>query len=173
MRGKACGFAIKIRRRIMDKRGICIRLRMVNNAIRRYIDRYADGKKALDSLTCSNGWIIGYVCEMRECGKNVYQRDLENNFGITRSTASKVLGLMEKKGMIERVSVSHDARLKMIVPTEKSLEIGRIIKKDNEKLELQLRNGFSPQELNQLYGYLERIQNNIEAAEKDIRRERV
>ncbi len=157
----------------MDKRGICIRLRMVNNAIRRYIDRYADGKKALDSLTCSNGWIIGYVCEMRECGKNVYQRDLENNFGITRSTASKVLGLMEKKGMIERVSVSHDARLKMIVPTEKSLEIGRIIKKDNEKLELQLRNGFSPQELDQLYGYLERIQNNIEAAEKDIRRERV
>lgn len=157
----------------MENRGIGIRLRMLNNAVRRYIDRYAEGKKALDSLSCSNGWIIGYVCEMKECGRDVYQRDFENNFSITRSTASKVLGLMEKKGLIERISVSHDARLKKIVPTERSLEIGRIIKDDNIKMERQLNKGFSPQELEQLYGYLERIQNNLEAAEKDIRRERI
>lgn len=157
----------------MDKRGIGVRLRMLNNAVRRYIDRYAEGKKELDSLTCSNGWIIGYVCEMKENGKDVYQRDLENNFGITRSTASKVLGLMEKKGLVERVSVSHDARLKKIIPTERSLEIGRVIKEDNEKMELLLRKGFSPKELEQLYGYLERIQINIETAEKDSRRERI
>ncbi|MCM1165933.1 MAG: MarR family winged helix-turn-helix transcriptional regulator [Lachnospiraceae bacterium] len=157
----------------MDKRGIGVRLRLLNNAVRRYVDRYAEGKKALESLTCSNGWIIGYVCEMRECGRDVYQRDLENNFGITRSTASKVLGLMEKKGLIERVSVSHDARLKKIVPTEKSLEIGRIIKEDNEKMELLLKKGFSPKELEQLYGYLERIQSNLESAEKVGRRERI
>lgn len=157
----------------MDKRGIGVRLRLLNNAVRRYVDRYAEGKKALESLTCSNGWIIGYVCEMRECGREVYQRDLENNFGITRSTASKVLGLMEKKGLIERASVSHDARLKKIVPTEKALEIGRIIKEDNEKMELLLKNGFSPKELEQLYGYLERIQNNLESAEKVGRRERI
>ena len=157
----------------MDNRGIGVRLRLLNNAVRRYIDRYAEGKKALDSLSCSNGWIIGYVCEMRERSIDVFQRDFENNFGITRSTASKVLALMEKKGFIERVGVSHDARLKKIVPTERSLEIGRIIKEDNEKMELLLKKGFSPQELEQLYGYLERIQNNLEAAEKDIRRERV
>ncbi|MCX4354744.1 MAG: MarR family transcriptional regulator [Oscillospiraceae bacterium] len=157
----------------MDKRGIGVRLRMLNNAVRRYIDRYAEGKKALDNLTCSNGWIIGYVCEMKERGNDVYQRDLENNFGITRSTTSKVLGLMEKKGLVERVSVSHDARLKKIVPTERSLEIGRIIKEDNEKMELLLKKGFSPKELEQLYGYLERIQHNIETAEKNIRKERV
>ena len=30
---------------------------MLNNAVRRYIDRYAEGKKALDNLTCSNGWL--------------------------------------------------------------------------------------------------------------------
>lgn len=157
----------------MDKRGIGVRLRLLNNAVRRYIDRYADGKKALDTLSCSNGWIIGYICEMKECGKDVFQRDFENNFGITRSTASKVLGLMEKKGLVKRVSVSHDARLKKIVPTERSLEIGRIIKEDNERMELLLKKDFSPKELEQLYGYLERMQTNLEAAEKDIRRERI
>ncbi|MBD5130259.1 MAG: MarR family transcriptional regulator [Ruminococcaceae bacterium] len=157
----------------MDKRGIGVRLRLLNNAVRRYIDRYADGKKALDTLSCSNGWIIGYVCEMNECGRDVFQKDFENNFGITRSTASKVLGLMEKKGLIERVNVSHDARLKKIVPTERSLEIGRIIKEDNEKMEHLLIKGFSPTELEQLYVYLERMQVNLETAEKDIRRERI
>ena len=157
----------------MDKRGIGVRLSLLNNAVRRYIDRYADGKKALDTRSCSNGWIIGYICEMRECGKDVFQRDFENNFGITRSTASKVLGLMEKKGLVKRVSVSHDARLKKIVPTERSLEIGRIIKEDNERMELLLKKDFSPKELEQLYGYLERMQTNLEAAEKDIRRERI
>lgn len=157
----------------MDKRGIGVRLRLLNNAVRRYIDRYSVGKKELDSLTCSNGWIIGYVCEMTEDGKDVYQRDLENNFGITRSTTSKVLGLMEKKGLINRVSVSHDARLKKIVPTEKSLELGRVIKDDSEKMERRLKKGFSPQELEQLYGYFERIQSNLEAAEKEIGRERI
>ncbi len=80
---------------------------------------------------------------------------------------------MEKKGLVERVSVSHDARLKKIVPTERSLEIGRIIKEDNEKMELLLKKGFSPKEHEQLYGYLERIQHNIETAEKNIRKERV
>lgn len=155
----------------MDKQGIGVRLRMLNNAVRRHIDRYAEGKKALDSISCSNGWIIGYICEMKEHGKEVYQRDLENNFGITRSTASKVLGLMEKKGLVERVNVSHDARLKKIVPTERSLEIGRIIKADNEKMELLLKKGFSPKELEQLYGYLDRIHQNIENAERNFRKE--
>lgn len=154
----------------MDKQGIGVRLRMLNNAVRRHIDRYAEGKKALDSISCSNGWIIGYICEMRECGKDVYQRDFEDKFGITRSTASKVLRLMEKKGLIERVSVSHDARLKKIVPTERSLEIGRIIKSDNEKMELLLKEGFSREELDRLYGYLDRIHKNIENAEKNLER---
>ena len=86
----------------MENRGIGIRLRMLTNAVRRYIDRYSEGKRELDSISCSNGWIVGHICEMEEIGKDVYQRDLENNFGITRSTASKVLGLMEKKGLILR-----------------------------------------------------------------------
>ncbi|MDE7361506.1 MAG: MarR family transcriptional regulator [Oscillospiraceae bacterium] len=157
----------------MEKRSIGIHLRMLNNAVRRYIDRYSVGKKEIDSISCSNGWIVGYICEMDDQGKDVYQRDLENNFGITRSTASKVLGLMEKKGLVERVSVSHDARLKKIMPTERSLEIGRVIKAENERMENLLKKGFSPQELETLYGYFERIQKNLDAAELDIRRERI
>lgn len=155
----------------MEKRGIGIQLRMLNNAVRRYLDHYSVVKKEIDSVSCSNGWIVGYICEMKEQGREVYQRDLENNFGITRSTASKVLGLMEKKGLVERTSVSHDARLKKIIPTERSLEIGRVIKYENEKMENLLKKGFTARELDTLYEYFERIQNNLDTAEPDTRKE--
>ncbi len=145
----------------MQNRGIGLRLRMLNNAVRRYIDRNSEGKKLLDNISCSAGWIVGHVCAMEDMGRELYQRDFESEFKITRSTASKVLGLLEKKGLIERVTVSHDARLKKIVPTEKSREIGRIIRKDNEQLEAQLKKGFSQEELSQLYGYFERLMQNL------------
>ena len=38
-------------------------------------------------------------------------------------------------------------------------------------MELLLKSGFSPKELEQLYGYLDRIHQNIENAEKIFRRE--
>ena len=104
----------------MEIRDIGIRLRMLNNAVRRYIDRTSESKTEIDNLTCSNGWIIGHLCESEQLGREVYQRDLEDEFGITRSTASKVLILLEKKGLIARESVSHDARLKKITLTERS-----------------------------------------------------
>ena len=141
---------------------IGVRFRMINNAVRRYIDRTSEVKKDLDNMTCSNGWIIGHLCKMEEQGKDVYQRDLENDFGITRSTASKVLKLLEKKGMIERTSVSHDGRMKRIMLTDKSRDISRRMHTEFAQTEQQLTKGFSPEELETLCGFLDRIQANID-----------
>lgn len=145
-----------------EEKNIGIRFRMINNAIRRYIDRNSELKKEIDNVTCSNGWIIGHLCRMEELGKDVYQRDFENDFGITRSTASKVLKLLEKKGMIERTSVSHDARMKKIVLTDRSRELGRQMRKQGEQTEKQLTSGFTPEELKTLCGLLDRIYANLE-----------
>lgn len=154
----------------MDGRDIGKRLRMINNAVRRYIDRNYEGKKEVDNMTCSNGWIIGMLCDAELSGRDVMQRDLENEFGITRSTASKVLILLEKKGVIARESVSHDARLKKIVLTEKSRELAGKLRADTAQMESVLTKGFTPDELETLNGYLDRLQKNIEAAEKDMTR---
>lgn len=141
-------------------------LRMINNSVRRYIDRNYEGKKEVDNMTCSNGWIIGMLCDAELSGRDVMQRDLENEFGITRSTASKVLILLEKKGVIARESVSHDARLKKIVLTEKSRELAGKLRADTAQMEAVLTKGFTPEELETLNGYLDRLRSNIEAAEK-------
>ena len=154
-------------------KNIGIRFRMINNAIRRYIDRNSELKKEIDNVTCSNGWIIGHLCRMEEEGKDVYQRDFETDFGITRSTVSKVLKLLEKKGMIERKAVSHDGRMKKIVLTDKSREIGRKMHEQGEKAETQLTNGFTPEELKTLCGFLDRIQANLETNEKGEGRDNI
>ena len=43
---------------------------------------------------------------------DVYQKDIESFFKLRRSTVSSQLDTLEKKGLIQRVPVSHDARLK-------------------------------------------------------------
>lgn len=149
-----------------ENKDISMRFRMINNAIRRYIDRTSELKSELDNMTCSNGWIIAHLDHMERIGQVVYQRDFENSFGITRSTASKVLKLLEKKGMIERSSVSHDGRMKKIMMTAKSREINRRMHAEYERTEKRLTNGFSDEELKTLCGFLDRIQSNLETNEK-------
>ena len=98
-------------------------LRSLSHLIYRFIENLPN-KKRVESMTGTNGCIIGYLAE--NSGRDVFQKDIEKAFGITRSTASKVINLMEQKGLVERQSVSCDARLKKIVLTEKSkAKIGR------------------------------------------------
>lgn len=146
---------------------IGIRLRMLNNAVRRYFDRNSETVKKLDNLTSSNKWIMGYLFVAEKEGRDVFQRDLENNFGITRSTVSKVLSLLEKKGLISRESVSHDARLRKIVLTEKTREIGRTMRREHDEMEKKLRIGFSPEEIELLCDFIERMQRNIASSENN------
>ena len=54
----------------MENNSIGMRLRMINNAVRRYIDRYYEGKKEIDNMTCSNGWIIGIPPPTAASNKN-------------------------------------------------------------------------------------------------------
>lgn len=155
---------------IKDK-GIGMRFRMINNAVRRYVDHNSYMKKEIDNVTCSNGWIIGHLCRMEELGRDVYQRDFETDFGITRSTVSKVLKLLEKKGMIVRTAVSHDGRMKKIGLTDRSREIGKKMHDEYLQMERQLTSGFSGEELKTLCAFLDRIQANLEENDKNEGRE--
>lgn len=133
-------------------------LHSLNNMIMRFVDSRTN-KRTVDSLTGTNGWIIGYIAKHYE--KDVFQKDLEKEFGITRSTASKVVDLMEKKGFIRRVSVPEDARLKKLVLTEKSMEIASMMQEDREKIEGTITKGFSDEEIHLLSSFIDRIKKNI------------
>lgn len=53
----------------------------------------------------------------------VFQRDIENAFRLSRSTATGILQLLERNGIIRRESVASDARLKSLVPTQHAAEL--------------------------------------------------
>lgn len=156
----------------MENREIGRCLRMVNNAVRRRIDRNAEFKSRMDEikhLTCSNGWIIAYLYDMEAQGKTVYQRDFEKDFGVTRSTASKVLTLLEKKELLKRIPAKHDGRMKQIMLTDKSRSLSREIGERSAEMERQLKKGFSEIELEMFYGFLDRVMENLEDSENEIK----
>ena len=75
-------------------------------------------QKLDNNLTLMQSWIIGFLC--RSTQGDIFQKDIEKQFEIQRSTATSILQLMEKNGYIIRNAVDHDARLKKICVTEKA-----------------------------------------------------
>ena len=91
-------------------------IRRVDNLIFRKINQFAR-ENGVEQATPMHGWIIEYLYRHRDAA--VFQRDIEREFSITRSTVTNILQLMERKGYITRRSVEQDARLKQLVLTEK------------------------------------------------------
>lgn len=146
------------RKRDMEKLSIGLELRSLNNLIRRYFE-FSSHKKEIETVTGNNGWIIGYLDQ--NAGRDIYQKDLEEHFTITRSTASKVLSLMEQKGLIRREAVAQDARLKKIVLTDKAKRVKGFMREDAKRMDQILVTGFTDEEIRLLHSYIERMKANI------------
>lgn len=144
----------------MGKKSIGCEIRVLSNLIHRRVEN-APNKIKVDRITGANAWIIGYISEQNENNRDVYQRDLEQQFGITRSTASKVVNLMVQKGLIERQNVPEDARLKRLVLTERAYEVHKMMMQDFAMIESTLSCGFSEEELENFFDYVHRMQNNL------------
>lgn len=142
----------------MKKRSAAMELRRTSNLCMRYMDNYSH-KKDIDSITGTNAWIIGYLYDRH--GSDVFQRDLEKKFGITRSTASKVINLMVSKGLIVHEAVDYDARLKKLVLTAKATALVSIMHKDNDMLEALLTDDIPEEELEIFFRCINKMKENL------------
>lgn len=125
-----------------------------------YRNMLAIGKRYdYDQLTVMNGWILHYL-SMNE-GKEVFQKDIENEFGITRSTVTGIIKLMEQKGFITRISVPKDARLKQLVLTDMGRkyeeQMGSQMRQDN----LQLQKNITEEEMETFLRVIDKIKQNV------------
>lgn len=143
----------------MDRqRHIGFELRTTANIMRREIDNAMAAHK-IEKLTGMQGRVIGYLC--RNIKNEIFQKDIENEFSIRRSTATNMLQTMEKHGLIKRLSVSHDARLKQIIPTKKAITRHKIFEQEIEKVEKKVLDGISEQERDMLFSILNKIKSNL------------
>lgn len=117
--------------------------------------------RGLDEMTVMHGWIIGYLYANR--GKEIYQKDIETQFSIGRSTVTNILKLMEKKGYLRRESVSRDARLKKLVLSENGIKLHEDTQKLIRDLDEKTIRGISGEELDTFYRVIHRLKRNLES----------
>lgn len=144
----------------MEQRLIGKELHKLNNAIRRHLCKNTSALKAGDEITGTNLRIIRFLKSNEH--RDIYQKDVEKEFGITRSTASRVLTLMEQKGLVMRSGVEHDARLKRVTLTERSKAFGRNMAKRYAELEDRLFSGFTKEEEEMVLGLIKRMHDNLD-----------
>ena len=121
--------------------------------------------KMLNEISGTNSLLIEYISHNNNNGIDVFQKNIEKEFGITRSTASKVISLMEKKELVYKEGVSGDARLKRIILTEKAKQLNDNAKEEIANFDFSLLKGFNEKEINTLLDYLARINKNLEEIE--------
>ena len=140
----------------MERLGL--EIKRLNNLISRNISNL-ETISLLNEISNSNGFILRYIEEHED--EVITQKDIEKAFSITRSTASTVLSLMEKKELIVREVLKEDNRVKKVLITDKGKKINSDIKKEIDQFELNLIKGFNDDELKQFLFYIDKLKENL------------
>lgn len=143
--------------------GVSFQLRLLNIAIKRRLTSTIPPSPC-ESTTHLQGMIVGFLSE--QSGQDIFQRDIENEFGIRRSTASMMLKRMEQNGLIRREPVPQDARLKRLILTEQANRLHAEIGQQMNSIDLELCQGIPPEELETCLRVLRQMRKNIEKSEK-------
>ncbi len=138
-------------------------IRMIHNMIAAHANH--NRNKMSPELTQMQAWVIGYLYCRRD--GDTYQKDIEEEFNISRATATNLLQLMEKKELVVRASVEHDKRLKKIYLTDKSIGYHEYVLEDIKMMEKLLVEGMSEEEIRQLKRLLLIMHGNVERKLQD------
>ena len=147
-----------------ERRRLSFTLRVIQNQIKAVICRDVP-KSDFAPQSQLQGGILGYLYHHREMP--VYQRDIEKEFRISRATATNTLQVMERNGLIVRRSQDSDGRLKRIFMTEEAAANHAKVDAHMEMMDERMLRGLSPEEVSDLYRYLDTILRNLE----ELRRE--
>lgn len=127
--------------------------------IRRALDAKFS-EEGMEEVCGMQGPLIGYIFEQSR-SRDVFQRDLEKEFNIRRSTATVMLQNMEQKGFIVRVPVEQDARLKKIVLTDKAIELHNAIRRSIDVFNTYLEAGITQEEKEEFFRILDKVTENL------------
>ena len=158
---------------VLTNRQLGFEIKAANNMIRRKIDAIFAQMEG-NEINGMQGPLLGYLYHKSRNG-DVYQKDVEREFRIRRSTATVMLQSLEQKGYIVRVSVPTDARLKQIVRvastedarlkrillTEKAIEHHNLIEEQIRDFNRELENGITEEEKQTFLTILDKMMQNL------------
>lgn len=139
-----------------------IQIMCVMNQLHRLALHQASLPPGLAGLSVSQLAVLGYLSFQRKA--EIYQRDLENFFKLRRSTLSSLLNTLEKKDILYRSSVPHDARLKRLVLTPRGEKLGGLVQAHFLSMNAVLIQGLTQREQQDLEAILAKIATNLSAS---------
>lgn len=142
------------------ERHIGYEVRTLDNMIGRRIHSWHSKIDEEEGITRMQAWIIGYLYDHPQ--QPVFQKDLEGNFQIARSTATGILKLMEKKELIIRKPYPGDARLKQLELTARAEKYQREIIRNFELQQIALKKDIPQEKLDTFFQVVDMIKRNIE-----------
>ncbi|AYD41052.1 MarR family transcriptional regulator [Clostridium fermenticellae] len=131
------------------------------NILAKRVHRRIDKEVSQYGITAVQSRILGFIY-YKSNKRDIFQKDIEEELDIRRSSVTSVLQLMEKNGYIRRVNVSEDARLKKIIITEKGLEIQKKVYDHIIEMENFLRSELNDEEISILINLLDRLCKKVE-----------
>ena len=143
----------------IQNKNIGFAVKNLSRKLGRTLDKRLSDTKA-GGITGVQAMIICYLAKNPE--RDIFQRDIECHFNIRRSTVTGILKTMESNGLVKRISVERDARLKKLVLTQKAIEMHRVIERQVSLLESEISAAFTPDELERFFDFLARMENVLE-----------
>lgn len=140
------------------ERHIGYEIKALSNLMRRKMWEQA-GRPDCDEFTEMQGMLLGFLCRNRD--QEIFQKTLEEVFSIRRSTASRLLKSMEAEGLIVRLPVSRDARLKRVMVTPKAEALNQQAAIRIQHVEAALTRGLTQAELEQFMATVEKLKHNL------------
>ena len=119
-------------------------VRMLNHQLKR--NQKPEEAVEDDELTPMQRHILNYIL-LETLHRDIYQKNLEEEFQVRKSTVSGILKLIEKNGFIYRESVKEEARLKRLLPTKKAEALRPSILEHIHETEIRMTEGVSEQDL--------------------------
>lgn len=111
-----------------------------------------------EDATVMHGWILIFIVKSEP--DEVFQKDVEKEFKIAKSTATAILKLMEKKDLITRESVPYDERLKKLCLTDKGRNLTDRMWEKAQESDKALVAGIPQDKLDIFYSVLDEINKN-------------
>lgn len=98
------------------------------------------------NLTVMQKHVLKFIL-LETLHRDLYQKDIEEEFQVRKSTVTGILKLMEKNGFILRQCAPQDGRLKRIIPTKKAEALRTDILKNIQKTEKKLTEGIAKKDV--------------------------
>ena len=151
-----------------EKKMLGFELRTIHNLTREIVrkSRPIQDKPPLTQLQAG---IMGYLFRHQE--QPIYQKNIEEEFQVSRATATNTLQVMEKNGLITRSCMDKDARLKRIRMTQAALEDHTKVEAHMAMMDQRMFAGMNADEQNELFRLLDVVRKNLETMDTELGRE--